>query len=354
MFGWHLPVRSRLFSRGCFVCSLGTFQSEAVRSVRTYVSEAVRFLGFVLCVWLVYLPPISRPFSGGCFVCSVGTFQSEAVRFLCFVCSVGTFLSEAVRFLGVVLCVRLAPSCQKPSVFSGLFCVFGWHLSVRSRQKPSVFSGLFCAFGWHLPVRSRPFSRGCFGCSVGTFLLEAVKPFSRLFCGLFCVFGSVGTFLSEAVRFLRFVLCVRLAPSCQKPSVFESEAVRLFCVFCWHPGSEAVRFLRFVLCVRLAPSCQKPSVFSVLFCVFGWHLPGLSEAVLFLGFVLCVRLALSIQKLSVFSGSYCVFGWHLPFKSCPFSQGCFVCSVGTLQLEAVRFLGCQPNTQNKPEKTDGF
>ena len=111
-----------------------------------------------------------------------------------FVCSVGTYKSEAVPFVGVVLCVRLATSCQEPSVFSGLFCVFGWHL----------------------PVNSRSFSRVCFVC-------------------------SVGTFLSEAVCFLGVVLCVRLAPSSQKPSV------------------------------RLEPTCQKPSVFSGLFCVFGWY-----------------------------------------------------------------------------------
>ena len=115
----------------------------------------------------------SRPFSLVCFVCSVCTFLSEAVRFLCFVCSVGTFLSEAVRFLGVVLCVRLAPSGQKPSKarFLGFFCAFGWHLPVRSRpfsrfvccvrlvpsgQKASIFSGLFCVFGWHLPAPPKP------------------------------------------------------------------------------------------------------------------------------------------------------------------------------------------------------
>ena len=118
---------------------------------------------------------------------------------------------------------------------------------------------------------------------------------------------SVGTFMSEAVRFLWFVLCVRFAPSCQKPSVF------------------------FVLCVRLAPSCQKPSVFSGLFCVFGWHLRGQKPSkARFLGFfcafawhlpvrsrpffrfVFCVRLVPSGQKASIFSGLFCVFGWHLP------------------------------------------
>ena len=111
----------------------------------------------------------SRPFSLVCFVCSVCTFLSEAVRFLCFVCSVGTFLSEAVRFLGVVLCVRLAPSGQKPSKarFLGFFlCVW----LAPSCQKPSVFSV-------------------CFLC-------------------------SFGPFRSEGVHFLGFVLCVRLASTC--------------------------------------------------------------------------------------------------------------------------------------------
>ena len=165
LIGWHLPVRSRPFSRGCFF------------------------------VFGWHLPVSSRPFPRGCFVCSFGTFQSEAVR-----------------FLGVVLCVRLAPSCQQPSVFSGLFCVFGWHL----------------------PVRSRPFFRGCVVCSVGTYHSAAARflgvvlssrPFSRV-----CFVCSVGTLHSEAVRFLGVVLCVRLAPSCQKPSVFSG----LFCVFGWH------------------------------------------------------------------------------------------------------------------------
>ena len=121
----------------------------------------------------------SRPFSLVCFVCSVCTFLSEAVRFLCFVCSVGTFLSEAVRFLGVVLCVRLAPSGQKPSKarFLGFFCVrlVGTFLSEAVR-----FLGLFFVFVWSLPVRRRPFSRVCFVCSVGIYLHRRSRFYGKL------------------------------------------------------------------------------------------------------------------------------------------------------------------------------
>ena len=280
VFGWHLPVRSRAFSRGCFVCSVGTFLSEAVRFLGVVLcvrlapfsqkpSKAVRFLGVVLCVRLApscqkpsvfsrlfwvfgwHLPVRSRPFSLVCFVCSAGTFySSRPFHHVCFVCLFGTVLSKAVRFLGFVLCVRLAPSCQKPSVFSGLFCVFGWHL----------------------PVRSRPFSRVCFVCPVGAFRVRS-RPFS-----LACFVCSVGTL------------------------------------------------------------GQKPSVFSGLFCVFGWHLPVRSRPFSRCCFVSSVGTYLACQKPSFFSGLFCVFGWHFPFKSCPFSQVRIVCSAGTFHSKAVHFL----------------